>query len=73
MTRLDLNSDKLYVYALNGQLLRRVHYKKEREMFGRPLTTSSDGQCIVFAKERLVLSYRANIIEKKDQNGGGIK
>lgn len=63
LARLDLNSDKLYVYAVNGQLLKRVDYKYIRERHGRPLTTSSDGQCIVFAKERLVLGYRANTEE----------
>ena len=43
LTRLDLNSDKLYVYAVNGQLLKRVDYKSVRETHGRPLTASSDG------------------------------
>lgn len=57
--RLDLNADKMYVYSVSGILLKRVNYERETKKYGRPVTVSSNGQMIVFARSLLNLNYIA--------------
>lgn len=59
LVRLDLNADKMYVYSVSGMLLKRVNYEREKEKHGRPVTVSSNGQMVVFARSLLNLNYIA--------------
>lgn len=66
LVRLDLNSEKMYVYSTNGMMLKRVNYEKETKKYGRPITVSSNGQIIVFTSSLLDMNVKA---EKSDDGG----
>lgn len=66
--RMNITDSWYHVFAQNGQLLKRVNFKKIRNLYGDPIACSNDGKILVFRAGGNFLEYM-HARSENDPNG----